>query len=482
MTLTADEAALINQLSMRHDSEIPELELLDRYYEGTQGLSYMHPEILREVSDRIRPVIVFWPQLIIGSREERLDIEGFRMSGDTAADKELWRIWQANDMTEGSSMAHVDSLVMRRSYVCVGTNEDDASTPLITVESPLEIYADIDPRTRKVRSALRRVNDVDPTGAIGGRSATLYLPNETIWCEWNGGWHEVNRDKHGVGEVLVTPLVNRRRLRGATRTPRNLAVERLGRSELDAVIPLSDAVCKLATDMMVSAEFVAIPLRALFGVEDFKDEAGNPITPLQAMLGRVLTIPSEDVKAFEFAAAQLSNFGAGIRELANMVSAVGALPPDYLGYSSNNPASAEAGRVAETRLIKRCERLTTTLTGGWKRVQRHVMRLKDGNFDPDLALLEVDWRDPSTPTVAAQADAAVKLHQAGITPKRQTREDLRYTDVQIQRMEEEDDKAAAADPMREIVNQIGSGRMGAQQMPEGGRMPAAREPVPAGVG
>ncbi|HEX5198486.1 MAG TPA: phage portal protein [Actinoplanes sp.] len=485
MALSQEESALINQLSMRHDQEIPELELLDRYYEGTQPLSYMHPEIYREVADRIKPVIVFWPQLVVGSREERLDIEGFRMPGDEAADKELWRIWQANDMVEGSSMAHVDSLVMRRSYVCVGTNEDDPATPLITVESPLELYADIDPRTRKIRAALRRVNDVDPSGAIGGRAATLYLPNETIWCEWDGGWKETARDVHGVGEVLVTPLVNRQRLRGATRTPRNLAVERLGRSELDPIIPLSDAVCKLATDMMVSAEFVAIPLRALFGVgpDAFQDEQGNPMSALKAMLGRMLTIPDEDVKAFEFAAAQLANFGAGIRELAQMVSAVGALPPDYLGYSSNNPASAEAGRVAETRLIKRCERIIEARKPNWRRVQRHVMRLKDGKFDPDLVLLETDFRDPSTPTVAAAADAAVKLYSTQprpIVPLRQTREDLRYTPGQIERMEAEDDKAAAADPMREIVNQMGAGRIGDQPAPNGG--PPAREPVPAGVG
>lgn len=453
MALKPEEAALINQLSLRHDAEIPELERYDRYYEGTQPLTYMHPEILREVDDRIRPVIVFWPQLVVGSREERLDVEGFRLPGETGADKELMRIWQANDLDEASSEAHVDALVMRRAYVCVGTREGDPSTPLVTVESPLEVYADIDPRTRKVRSALRRVTDVDELGGVAGRAATLYLPNETIWSEWQGGWVEKQRDEHGVGEVMVEPLVNRRRLRAATRTPRDSTVERLGRSELDAVIPLADAVCKLATDMMVAGEFVAIPLRALFGVgpDEFKDAEGRPLTALQALMGRVITIPDEEVKAFEFAAAQLANFGAGVREIAQMMSAVGALPPDYLGYSNSNPASAEAGRVAETRLIKRCERIQRSFGGPWERVQRKVLRLTTGKWDPDLVRLETLWRNAATPTVAAKADAAVKLFTAGLIPKRQTREDLGYTDVQIERMEAEDDKAAEQDPIAQIA-------------------------------
>jgi hypothetical protein len=44
-------------------------------------------------------------------------------------------------------------------------------------------------------------------------------------------------------------------------------------------------------------------------------------------------------------------------------------------------------------------------------------------------------------------------------PKRQTREDLRYTDVQIERMEAEDEKAAAQDPVGQLVTRMGADRM-----------------------
>jgi hypothetical protein len=358
-------------------------------------------------------------------------------------------------------MATVDSLVMRRSYICVGTNEDDPQTPLVTPESPLEVYADVDPRTRRVRAALRRVSDVDPQGGIGDRYATLYLPDQTIWCRWSGGWVEEARDRHGLGRVPVVPLVNRPRLRGATRTPTNLTVERMGRSDLDPIIPLSDAACKLATDMMVAAEFVAIPLRGIFGItpDDLVDTEGNKLTTMQAILGRMFTIGDTEAKAFQFAAAQLENFTGALREMAQLVASISGLPPHYLGMSSDNPASAEAIAGSEARLATRAERKQDSLGVGAVEVAQLVRRFQTGEWDSDLDTARVDWRDVRTPTVAAMADAAVKLHGAGIVPTRQTRERLGYQDEDIDLMEEEDEAAAERSPMATIARGMADTRV-----------------------
>ena len=132
------------------------------------------------------------------------------------------------------------------------------------------------------------------------RSATLYLPNSTVWFAWEGGWREVDRDDHGLGEVPVVPIVNRGRLRlsPTVATP----VRRIGQSELAPILPLSDAANKIATDMMLGAEFVALPLRGFWGIgpDDLVDEQGNKLTALQAIMGRVLTMddPSETVTQY----------------------------------------------------------------------------------------------------------------------------------------------------------------------------------------
>lgn len=490
-------------LGKRHDAEIPELEAYDRWYEGTQPVAYMHPEIWREVSDRIKPVILAWPQLVVDTVEERLDVEGFRVpvtgrdrrnaepnadhdedTPEGAADQDLWRVWQANDLDEQSQMAHTDALVMRRSYVCVGSNEDDRDTPLVTVESPMEVFADIDPRTRQVRAALRRILEEDSYARVNERYATLYLPNSTIWYRWDGGWLQEDRDDHNLGVVPVQPLTNRPRLRRGVRLQTGEVAIRFGRSELHSVLPLANSANKIATDMMLASEFVALPLRGFWGIgpDDLVDQHGNKLTALQAIMGRLLLLKDADGKQFEFPGANLSGFHTTLAELARMVASLAGLPPHYFGLNTDNPASADAIRSAESRLVKRAERKQRLFGGPWERVMRLVRRFQDGDWDPRLRQLETIWRDPSTPTVAQAADAAVKLYTTQprpIVPLHMTREKLGFTATEITRMEAEDAKAAAQDPVAAIARGLAdpTGADPAATAPAGGD--TAEDPVEA---
>lgn len=465
MALPQSPHEWLHYLSQRHEAEKPELERFNRYYDGTQPLTYMHPEILREVSDRIWPVIIAWPQLVVDTVEERLDVEGFRLPDERPEDDDLWRVWQENDMDEQSQLGTVDALTMRRYYVSVGSNEDDADTPILSAESPLEMYADIDPRTRNTRAALRRVIEEDSLVRTNVRTATLYLPNATIWYEWHGTWLEIDRDEHRLGEVPVVPVVNRARLSHSARV-QGVQRVRYGRSDIEPALPLSDAANKIATDMMLGAEFTALPLRGFWGLgpDDLVDEQGNRLTAIQAIMGRFLTLPDTDGegKQFEFAASNLSNFHESINSLARLVAAIAGLPPEYLGFTTSNPASADAIRSAESRLVKRAERKQRAFGGSYEQVMRLVRRFQSGEWDPRLRRLETVWRNAATPTVAQAADAAVKLYSEGITSLRQTREDLGYTGPQIRRMEADDEEAARRDPVRHIANQFAGGDRGTE--------------------
>lgn len=482
MALPDTDLGWVTHLATRHDADIPQLRELNELYEGTAPLHYIHPEILREVGERIQAVSLGWPMLAVDPLEERLDVLGFRYPepddpgpdvppeelASQAADANLMRVWQDNDLDEEAQLGRLDALVMRRSYLTVGTNEADADTPLVTVESPLEMFADIDPRTRQPRAALRRwAEDQFSLVRLPEEFATLYLPNATVWYDRGPqGWREQGRDDHGVGEVLVTPLTNRSRL-----------ADRYGRSELTApLLSLAHAANKIASDMMVAAEFHAIPLRALFGIseDDLVDDTGHKLSALKVIMGRLLTLEGVDggeVKPHEFTASSLSNFHDTLTQLAKHATALVGLPPTAFGVVTDTPASAEAWRAAEARLIKRAERRQVAMSGAYERTNRQVRRLQDGDWDPAARRLETIWRDPATPTRAQAADAVAKLFGGDpVITKRQAREDLGYTPGQIRRMRAEDDAAAAADPVREIVRLSAGGQ------------PAPAEPVPAGVG
>src|SRR3954453_1302585 len=109
----------ITRISRQHNAQVPALELLDSYYEGEQSLSYMHPELLRRLDNRVRQVVVNWPELVVDSLTERLDVTGFRLGGEQAADRELREIWQANRLGLYSEQASIDALVLGRSFAIV---------------------------------------------------------------------------------------------------------------------------------------------------------------------------------------------------------------------------------------------------------------------------------------------------------------------------------------------------------------------------
>jgi hypothetical protein len=457
-----------------HDKELPELKRLNSYYEGKQPLSYMAPELQVELQETVRQVVINWPRLVVDSVEERLDVEGFRFPGEPAADEELWRIWQANDMDTQSQQGHLDALIMGRAYVVTGSREDDPDTPLITVESPLDMFAEFDPRTRVVRAAVRRWTEEGEGGAKSDH-ATLLLPDATsFWVREKGEWVEdpgLERDDHEIGEVMVEVLANRPRLKCPN-----------GVSELMDVIPISDAACKVATDMMVSAEYHATPRRVAFGFgeEDFVDANGRRVSAFSRIIGRMWATEKnrreDGADVIQFPEASLSNFHDTINQLATLVASLAGLPPHFMGHATDNPASADGIRSAETRLVKRSERKQRGNGGTWERVQRKVLRIRDGVWDPRSRSLETIWRDASTPTVAQSADAAVKKFQAGIVPLRQTREDLGYTQAQIERMEELDEKAA-----QDAMQRIMSGDLAALEAgpkPHDEPAPAPPEPVP----
>lgn len=424
-------------------------EIYDAYYEGEQPLKYMAPAMQKELGDRITQLTLNWARLGADAYENRLDVEGFRFPGKPSGDDALWGVWQENDLDEQSQQAHLDSVALGRSYAIVGAGDAPDDAPIVTVESPFQVVTLRDPRTRRVIAALKRWCDPDLT-----QWGTLYLPGRRSTHRWNSGLWQVDGpiDSNSHDRVPVIPLVNR---------PRILRPD--GVSEFHDVIPIADAANKMATDMMISGEFHAMPRRWAFGLkaEDFQDEAGNPLSTWSIIAGRLWANENKDVQVGQFDESDLTVFHNTIKLLAQIAGQQMALPPDWLGFNSGNPTSADAIRSSETQLVKRVERKHTFLGGAWEEVMRHVLRFQTGDWVPEAKRLETVWRDPSTPTIAQKADAVMKLATAStpdgraILPLEQARIDLGYTDVQRSEMAAMDDAAALNPNVDRILGKVG---------------------------
>jgi hypothetical protein len=437
VSLSTAELSIFNTLHLALLRTRRETLLLNDYYEGIHRLEQLGlaiPEELKQFT-----VCVNWPRVTVDAVEQRLDVTGFRMPGKDSADASLWDIWQYNNMDERAGFAHIDALALKRSYVCVSTNPEDAEYPLITVESPNEMIAARDPRTHRITAALRMYG----TALAANRRATLYLPNKTMWLILdNGKWvDEVDPDEHNLGAPAVVGLVNRNR---ATRVTGSIAE---GVSEMADVIPIADSASRAITNAQVATETVAVPQKYALGMSkgDFVDKDGNPMPVWEAYFGSVWANANHEAKVGQLPSADLSNFETMINMYSRLASGITHLPIDYFGLTTQQPPSADGQRAGETRLIKKAERRQTSFGASWESTNRLVLRFRDGEWSTDARRMETLWRDAGTPTKAQVTDATVKEYQSGLTDWETAQENLGRSPETIERMKKrrEADSATA---------------------------------------
>ena len=435
------------------DPEIAREEMISAFEDSTKNLtsntSYYEAERRPEAIGVTVPVQmqsllahVGYPRLYVDSIAERQSVEGFRMANADQADEELWSWWQANNLDIDAPLGYTDAYVHGRSYITISQPDPqidlgwDPAIPIIRVEPPTRMYAEIDPRIGKVSRAIRVAYN-----ATGDeiQAATLYTLNDTYgWYKADGGWQPWFNYTHGLQAVPVVPLPNRTRLS-----------DLYGTSEITPELrSMTDAAARILMLMQATAELMGVPQRLIFGIkpEEIGVDADTGQTFFDAYLARILAFEDADGKIQQFSAAELTNFTNALDQIAKQVAAYTGLPPQYLSSASDNPASAEAIRAAESRLIKKVERKNAIFGGAWEEAMRLAWRMmKGGDVPPDMLRLETVWLDPATPTYAAKADAATKLfgNGMGVIPKERARIDMGYSIQEREEMRKWDEEEAA---------------------------------------
>lgn len=379
------------------------------YYEGTQRLANLGISIPPALAG-IRTV-VDWPRICIDPLVQRCVVDGFRMPGATDVDEELWQHWQANDLDAESPLCFLDALVYGRGYMIVGAPDIPGDSPLVTVESPLNMTMTWDPRTRRATAAYQAYE------AEGVYRAVLYLPNVTISMSrtTSEAWIIEDRDEHNFGEVPVVRFANRMR-----------AGDREGRSEITpAIMNTTDSACRSLLGMEIAREFYSVPHRYVLGAQesDFTDAAGNPKSALEMVMTKMLAFERDEEgqapTVGQFTAFDPSVFTKIVDEHAQLMASYTQFPPSYFGQTSTaNPASADAIRVAEAGIDRRAVQVQNQFSDPLEQVQRLVWRFANGGAPAPVEMrrLETDWVDARTPTPSATSDAMFKQVQMGAVP------------------------------------------------------------------
>lgn len=402
---TDDENALIarmlNDITLYDSSNA----LKVAYYEGEQRVAQMGiaiPPKFNQVE-----AVIGWPGTTVDVLEERLDWFGWASEGD---DFGLSDVYGANQLDVDASLVHTDALIYGTAFAVVGSGDAGEPSPLITMHSPRGMTGIYSARTRRLEAALSAVYTNGDAVEV-----TLYLPDQTVTLSRSrvgAGWIVEGRDMHRLGRLPVVQFVNRPR------------ASRLGgRSEISkAVRYYTDAAVRTMLGMEVHREFYQAPQRYALGVDEsaFTAPDGTVRTGWETIMGRVWAMDRDAEgnlpEVGQFTPASPTPYLEQVRGLAQMIAAEAGIPANYLGFQTDNPASADAIRAGEARLIKRAERRQTTFGRSWLEVARLALLVRDGSVPAGFGAISPKWRDAATPTRAAATDEATKLVGAGILP------------------------------------------------------------------
>lgn len=386
----------LQSLLAKLDERASALSESERYLTGKQPLAFM--STAARDSTKLSRMASNLPRLAVNSLAERLRVTDLKVDG--RHDAELWSDWGRSDLDQRMPFAFREALGLGTSYAIVW-DKTGRARPKVSIESAHQVAIDVDPGSRETLAAVKRWESGDATHAV------LYLPDRIE--RWTSrrpgavvGLTLVQTIDNPLGVVPVVEFRNGDRLLGP------------GESETADLRPLCDALNKTLADLLVASEYYARPRRWATGIEMLADEDGNPKSPF-AEGDRMLLSEDEAARFGSLPAADLHAYEAAVKIIVGQIMAVSALPAHYIGVFQANPTSADANRSAEASLSARAEAKQRQFGRSVEAVGRLMKGIATG-VDPDSLDVSVRWADPTTRSVAQEADAAVKLHAEGILP------------------------------------------------------------------
>ncbi|WP_280389304.1 phage portal protein [Nocardia wallacei] len=452
-TLTAGERDIIGKLNSKLHKLQYQDRLHDAYYEGAQRIKHMGLAVPEE--QRLFELIANWPGMYVDELMRRQKVKSVYRpgsDGSTPPDKALQEGFDANNLSSEIPILCKETRIFGRCFLTVGTNEDDADHPLITLESPKQMSVLVNQRRRRIDAALRQYREEN-----GERVGTLFLPDKTIQLVvGKGGWEidttggDSEPDVHNLGKVPVIMVLNRRRLGKWT-----------GATEMASVMPITDACARTLTNLQLAVETHAVPPRWALGVSkgDFVDRDGNMLPVWQSYYQAIWATQKgpKDAQLGQFAGSDLRNFHETVKMYAELASSVTGLPFRFFGANTANPAAEGAIRADESRIVSNVEEsnehVGTAL--GWTMALYEKFRTGDW---PDAGLpIAVDWRNPATPTKAEEADAIQK--QTGgvaVLSREGAWDDMGWDEARKARERKYFEAEAERDPLNQLARARGT--------------------------
>jgi hypothetical protein len=398
----------LNRLSIELDVQAALARLFDDYYAGRHPLQFATSKFRETFGSLFAEFADNWCPVVVDSSAERLAVQGFRFGGKETyeGDADAWEIWQANGLDADSGVAHTEAIKTGHAYIIVDIGEP----PRITVETPHEVIVATEPGNRRKRvAALKRWRDFE--GLI---HAIVYLPDasyrfvsrEPFAAGTPVTWlpDAVQRVANAFGNAIpVIPIRN------------NPSMLRGGRSDLESVVDVQNAINKIVTDMIVASEYAAFRQRWASGIEIPLDpDTGKPnASRFLSSVSRMWIVEDENAKFGEFNVTDLATYVRAVEMLIQHLAAQTRTPPHYLTAGLGQWPSGDSLKASEAGLVAKVKRKQIDYGESWEEAIRLAFYVR-GDKRADATDAEVIWQDPEYRTEGERVDALVKMATLGV--------------------------------------------------------------------
>lgn len=389
------------------------IDLLYKYYNGPQPLKYSTQRLREAFDNLLAHFEINWASVVVDSTLDRLGITGFDAHNAGANDK-LSAMFDNIHIDVEAARAHEAALVATEGYIIAW--KGDAGTELYFNDPRMcEVFFSSEHPKQKTFAAKWFLLD------DGRQEMTLYYPDRIEHWQTQKPQKEVrsarvfkfvNQDTNVYGIIPVFCL----------QSP----------GELEKVISLQDAINKLFSDMMVSAEFGAFVQRYVISQTDPGNLKNGP--------NQVWWIPSGDgagqaATVGQFIPTSLTGYLDAMDKLANAIAIITHTPKHYLMTTGAN-LSGEALLAMENPLVRKVKTRRRTLSAVWQDIASFLLLLEGEKIPP--ATITVNWERSESVQPKTEAETRKLDLDAGIALRVLLKREG-WTDKEI----EENDKAKA---------------------------------------
>lgn len=367
-----------------------------KYYEMKQAVR----DIAGIIPPRLRAVsyALGWCAKSVDALSDRLVFDGFRHD-----DFYLGEIFQMNNADILFGSANLSALISSCSFLYIGQDSD--KYPTIQVIDGGHATGMIDPVTAMLTEGYA-VLETDEDGQP--ELEAYFRPGITEYFR-RGKRESVFR--HKAPFALLVPVIYR------PDAKRPFGHSRISRSCMDIVC----AAVRTLRRSEVSAEFYSFPQRYVLGLDEDAEPLDNDAKKLQATMSMFLDFRQDEKGGHptvgQFEQQSMAPFTEQVKMLASVFAGETGLTLDDLGFSTENPSSAEAIRASHECLRLTARRAQQTFAVGYLNAGFLAACIRDEQTYQRSAFRNVKaaWMpifEPDAAGLAAVGDAVLKMNQA----------------------------------------------------------------------